>query len=79
MANFSITQKSSKNLMQSTPKVTYYVGDGQKVRYFGMYVTLGSKFGSFLIVWTKNDVRYVGGYIILGIRYFRSQLYFEEK
>jgi hypothetical protein len=40
------------------------------------YVTLGSKVGSFLIVGTKNDVRYFGEYVILGIRYSGSRLYF---
>jgi hypothetical protein len=53
----------------------YYVGDGQKVRYFRVYVTLSSKYGSFLIVRTKNDVRYVGGHVILKVRYFGSRLY----
>jgi hypothetical protein len=47
----------------------YYVGDGRKVRYFEVYVTLGSKFGSFLIVGTKNDVRYFGGF-----KYFEGTL-----
>jgi hypothetical protein len=61
--------------IQSTYKVTYYAEGGQKVRHFGMYVPLGSKFGSFPIVGTKNDVRYFRGYFILGVRYFGSRLY----
>jgi hypothetical protein len=52
--------------LKLTPKVMYYGGESQKVHYFGVYVTLGSKFGSFLIIGTKNDVRYFEGYVIFG-------------
>jgi hypothetical protein len=55
--------------IQSSPNVTYYVGDGQKVRYFVVYDTLGSKFGSFLIVGPKMM------YVTLVVRYFGGRLY----